>query len=185
MVPTLWLLVGITSTWLPQSQSQLDGPLLLTWASLNLLCDLWHWVLLDNFVHRILVYFICHLGGTPGFCLLFSFFCSPQRDSLIFSSTPQPQLRDSPFSLPPSPKRTFYSKLIIILLETSPIPGVTGIHARSLPLTSTGHYFLLPPACFEREWPQFTRSMLWLCKNRIFPLAVLLVSFSPFLSEKF
>ena len=54
----------LTSLWLSPSQSQKDGPPLLTWTSLSLLCGLWHWVLLDNFFsHGVLVYFICHLGS--------------------------------------------------------------------------------------------------------------------------
>lgn len=180
----------LTSLWLSPSQSQKDGPPLLTWTSLSLLCGLWHWVLLDNFFFPQsagLLHLPFGVGGTSGFSLLLhSFFFSLQRDSLLFSTTPQPQLKGSPFSLPPSPKLTFYSKLIIILLETSPIPGVTGILARSLTLTSNSHYFLLPPACFEWD---LTPGIKGACYGYVKIIsshwAVLMVSICPSLSDKF
>lgn len=181
----------LTSLWLSPSQSQMDGPPLLTWTSLSLLCGLWHWVLLDNFFfpHRVLVYFICHLvwGELQAsvFCFILFFF-SLQRDSFLFSSTPQPQFRGSPFSIPLSAKLTFYSKLIIILLETSPIPGVTDILARSLTLISSNHYFLLPPACFECGLtPCIEGACYGYVKIISSHWAVLMVSTCPSLSDKF
>lgn len=81
-VPTSWLLVEITCVQLPTSQSWLDNPLVLTWASLNLQVSMWHWALLDLFFvfHRIPVHFIFlnyHL------CIFRPFFCFC---ALIFSS---------------------------------------------------------------------------------------------------
>ena len=95
------------------------------------------------------------VGGTSGFSLLLHFIFSLQRDSLLFSSTPQPQLRGSPFSLPSSPKLTFYSKLIIILLETleTPFQGsqiyLQG-HSHWLPTVIT--FFYLQPV-LNGVWP--------------------------------
>lgn len=83
-----------------------------------------------------------------------------QRDSLLFSSTPQLQLRDSGFPLLSPFHLTFCSWLIIALLQTSPIPKVTDIHARELPLTSTGHYSPLLLAHFEWKMTPFSRNTL-------------------------
>ena len=167
------------------------GPPLLTWTSLSLLCSLWHWVLLDNFFFFPTEYwstsFAIWGGGNFRLQSFASFFFfSLQRDSLLFSSTPQPQFRGSPFSIPPSAKLTFYSKLIIILLETSPIPGVTGILARSLTLISSNHYFILPPACFECSLtPCIEGACYGYVKIISSHWAVLMVSICPSLSDKF
>lgn len=96
------------------------------------------------------------------FCFTFFF----QRDSLLFSSTPQPQHRGL-LSLPSSPKLTFYSKLIIILLETleTPFQGsqiyLQG-HSHWLPTVITSFTSSLFWMGFD---PMYRGSMLWLCEN--------------------
>lgn len=123
-----------------------------------------HWDLFYNFVHRILFCFICHLGLfralSSSFVLKGALIFFSQRDSLLFSSTPQLQLRDSGFSLVSPLHLTFCCWLIIVLLQTNPIPRVTDIHARELPLTFTGHYSPLLSFCFEWEMTPFSGNTL-------------------------